>query len=62
MAAGAVAFPYRAIELWETAIERASDGQYVAWFPVALRDIATHPSGRVWAGAVGNHLYLIRLE
>jgi hypothetical protein len=22
----------------------------------------THPSGRVWAGSVGNHLYLIRLE
>jgi WD40 repeat protein len=63
MAAGAVAFPFQAIELLlETAIKRASDGQSVAWFPAALRFIATHPSGRVWAGAVGNHLYLIRLE
>jgi WD40 repeat protein len=63
MAAGAVAFPYRAIGLsLETAIKRASDGQSLAWFPAVLLDNATHPSGRVWAGAVGNILYLIRLE
>ena len=46
----------------ETVIERASDGQAIAWFPVALEHIATHPSGRVWAGSAGNRLYLIRLD
>jgi WD40 repeat protein len=63
IAAGAVAYPWRAVSRGqETVIERANDGQAVAWFPAALEHIATHPSGRVWAGSVGNHLYLIRLE
>ena len=63
IAAGAAAHPWRAIRRGlETVIERVRDGQAVAWFPAALDIIATHPSGRVWAGGVGNHLYLIRLE
>jgi hypothetical protein len=63
IAAGAVAYPWRAVSRGqETVIERASDGQAVAWFPAALETRATHPTGRVWAGSVGNHLYLIRLE
>jgi WD40 repeat protein len=61
--AGAVVSPWRAIQRGqETVIERASDGQAVAWFPAALDGIATHPSGRVWAGSVRSRLYLIRLE
>jgi hypothetical protein len=46
----------------ETVIEPASGGEAVAWFPAALDNITTHPSGRIWAGSVRNHLYLIRLE
>ena len=63
LAAGAASHPWRAIQRGlETVIERTSDGQAVAWFPAALRYIATHRSGRVWAGPVETHLYLIRLE
>jgi WD40 repeat protein len=63
MAAGAAAYPWRALRRRpETVIERAADGQVVALFPIPLNSVATHPSGRVWAGAVMNHLHLIRLE
>ena len=63
IAAPASVFPWRAMS-WnlETAIEPASGGEAVAWFPAALTRLATHPAGRIWAGSVGNHLYLIRLE
>jgi hypothetical protein len=64
-AAGATSYPWRALHRgFETVIERASDGQAVAWFPAALNHITTHPSGRIWAGSEseGHHLYLIRLE
>jgi hypothetical protein len=46
----------------ETVIERASGDEAVAWFPAQLENLATHPSGRIWAGSMGNHLYVIRLE
>jgi len=46
----------------ETVIEEAATGRPVAWFPYALKHIATHPSGLLWAGAAGSHLYLLRLE
>ncbi|MGA8351711.1 MAG: hypothetical protein WB773_28235, partial [Isosphaeraceae bacterium] len=63
IAAPASAFPWRAMSRnLETVIEPASSGEAVAWFPVGLTHRATHPSGRIWAGSVGNHLYLIRLE
>jgi len=63
IAAPASVFPWRAMSRkWETVIEPASGGEAVAWFPAALLHHATHPSGRIWAGSVGNHLYLIRLE
>jgi WD40 repeat protein len=63
IAAGAASYPWRALRCrLETVIERASDGQAVAWFPAALHSIVTHASGRIWAGSVPNHLYLIRLE
>jgi WD40 repeat protein len=63
LAAGAASHPWRAIRRGlETVIERTSDGQAVAWFPTALDDIATHRSGRVWAGSAATRLYLIRLE
>jgi WD40 repeat protein len=45
----------------ETAITPIATGEAIAWFPVALNNIATHPSDRIWAGSVGNHLYIIQL-
>ena len=63
IAAPASVFPWRAMSRnLETVIEPASGGEAVAWFPAALEHLTTHPSGRIWAGSVGNHLYLIRLE
>ncbi len=55
--------PLRAIARGhETVIERVEDGKPVAWFPIALAHIVTHPSGPTWAGAAANHLYLITFE
>jgi WD40 repeat protein len=48
--------------LLENVIERTADGQPIAWFPGAVRNIVTHPSGRIWAGSMANHLYIIQLE
>ncbi len=63
IAAPATVFPWRAMSRnLETVIEPASGGEAVAWFPAALEHHATHFAGRIWAGSVGNHLYLIRLE
>ncbi|HEX4146846.1 MAG TPA: TIR domain-containing protein [Pirellulales bacterium] len=63
IAVGASVFPWRALSRnQETVVERAADGAVVAWFPERLANIGTQPSGRLWAGAKGNHLYLLRLE
>jgi hypothetical protein len=43
-------------------IEPARGGDPIAWFPAALADITTSPSGRSWAGWAANHVYLIELE
>ena len=63
IAAAEKAPPWRAMS-WdlETVIAPASGGEAVAWFPAAMRNITTHPSGRIWAGSASNHLYLIQLE
>jgi hypothetical protein len=63
LAAGDPASAWRAISRGqETAIEPARGGAPVAWFPAAFWSTATHPSGRIWAGAVANHVDLIALE
>ena len=63
IATPASVFPWRAMSRnLETVIEPASGGEAVAWFPAVLEHHATHPSGRIWAGSVDKHLYLIRLE
>ena len=63
IAAGSARFPWRAMgRRLETVIERAEDGQAIAWFPSSMEHVTTHPSGRIWAGAFGNHVYLIQLE
>jgi WD40 repeat protein len=46
----------------ETQIKSTAGGAPLAWFPAALEDITTHPSGRIWAGTVDKHLYIIQLE
>jgi hypothetical protein len=45
----------------ETVIEPAGGGAPIAWFPAELRNITTHPSGRIWAGSGGEYVYLFRL-
>ena len=63
IAAGATTFSWRAMsQNGETVIEPAAGGPPVAWYPAALEHITTHPDGHLWAGAVGNHLVLLRLE
>jgi WD40 repeat protein len=65
IARGATGNPWRAVS-WglETRIEPAAGGEAVAWFPAAYLDIATHPSGRLWAGwrLSPYQVYLIQLE
>jgi hypothetical protein len=63
IASGAKAYLWRALRRGlETVIEPAVGGEPIASFPVAQRNLVAHPSGRIWAGSVGNHLYIIRLE
>jgi WD40 repeat protein len=63
IAAGSQVFPLRALARGlETVVERADSGKPVASFPVSLDEIVTHPSGRIWAGVVGNYLCLITLD
>ena len=47
----------------ETVIEEAGSGTAVAWFPTPLRLLTPHPTLErlLWAGAAGNHLYLLEL-
>jgi WD40 repeat protein len=46
----------------ETILEDAHSGSPIAWHPVALRNITTHPSGRTWAGGSESNLILFTLE
>jgi WD40 repeat protein len=63
IAAGARFYPYRVLNRdQETVIEPAAGGDPVAWFPEALWNITTHPSGRIWAGSAGNYLYIVQFE
>ena len=55
--------PYKiAIRDGITAITDALTGQDIAAFPVAIKQICSSPDGQTWAGAVGSHVFLIRLE
>ena len=61
--AGGTGFYLRAVARGlETVIESQAAASPIAWFPAALSHITTHPSGRTWADAVSNHLYLLTLE
>jgi WD40 repeat protein len=63
IAADSLQFPlrFRARGL-ESVVERADNGEAVAWFPVYLDLIASHPSGSTWAGDAFKQLYLVTLE
>jgi hypothetical protein len=55
--------PYRALaRSGETVVEDARTAAIIAVFPFELNSITIHPSGRQWAGAVANHVYLLVLE
>jgi WD40 repeat protein len=63
IASGSRAFPWRAVlRGLGSVVMRTDSGKLVAWFPVSFDRIATHPSGRTWAGAAANYLCLITLE
>jgi WD40 repeat protein len=46
----------------ETVIASTRTGNVIAWFPVQLWALAAHPEGRLWAGSLGHHVYLFRVE
>jgi WD40 repeat protein len=46
----------------ETVIQVTETGTAIAWYPECFRFLCAHPSGRAWAGNVGNHVSLITLE
>lgn len=55
--------PWRAVvHPLETRIESTRTSEAIAWFSAQLEPLATHPGGRLWAGGVANHIYLIALE
>jgi len=63
MAYGRESVRYRAVvRRLSTVVEDGVMGQPVGWFPTAMDHIRQHPSGRIIAGAIGNHLYLITRE
>lgn len=55
-------FPFRALERGLETVVETADGQPVSWFPIALKRIVTHPSGRTWAGCTTNYICLFTLE
>ena len=56
IAASSLPYPLRVLtHTLETVVERTDSGKPVAWFPVNLRRVATHPSGRTWAAETANH-------
>ena len=60
--AGPASYPYRLISRGlESLVESATTGETIAWFPVALSRITTHPSGRKWAARHANHVYILEL-
>lgn len=50
----------------ETVIERKSDAQPRAWFPIGLSSLrsrmASHPDDATWAGPAGSYVFLFTLE
>jgi WD40 repeat protein len=47
---------------WESVVRRVGDEATLAWWPVQLAHVTSHRQHKVWAGAAGNQVYIIRLE
>jgi WD40 repeat protein len=67
IAAGPLLFPFRALARGlDTFVECTNDGHTLGCFAAnvgnQVSEIVTHSSGRVWAGASGDHLYIIAIE
>jgi hypothetical protein len=66
LAAGVARFPWRALRPLlgedEAVVISAATGRKVAQFPARLDRIATHPAGKIFAGATGRDVYLFVLE
>lgn len=59
----AAGLPWRAlVRGLVTVIEARDDATPIAWFPVALTHVTTHPSGRIWAGITFDYVCLFTLE
>jgi len=46
----------------ELAIIEPNGDRDIAWFPAAPRIVRTHPTAPIWAGALGNRLWIWHLE
>ncbi len=66
VAGGPEQYPLRAVRRAACAagltIEDSRTRKPLAWYPPRLWRLATHPDGRQWVGAAGQHVYLFRLE
>jgi hypothetical protein len=61
--AGNQSAPLRAMRRGqETIIQRAHGDQSIAWFPIPLNSITSHPNGDTWAGVCDDRLYIITLK
>jgi len=59
----AAGFPWQAIPCGiDTVVEPTAGGTPVAWFPVALCGIETHPNGCLWVGTHSSNMYIVKLE
>lgn len=62
IAGGPEQFPFRAITQALQSIDYVKTEQPIAWFPIPLNKISTHPGGRMWAGANTYHMFVLQLE
>src|SRR5206468_1663 len=59
VAAGPAGFPWRVVRSGpESLVEELVTRRPLSWLPLPLRETATHPSGRAWAGIDGSYLCL----
>lgn len=64
VASGAGVCPLRllAMDPLQSKVEYANSGLPVAWFPMWITCVSTHPSGRVWVGCDNSDIIILSLE
>ena len=63
IATGPTRFPCWTLERGDdTVVGRANSSFVLGRFRAGTNEIVTHPDGRMWVGAVSNHLYILTLE